>query len=166
MNEKAKRGYRALQTLAIIVAAASLIYLAVELRENTRAIRASTSQQVVAAFHAQYQAVAQNDDLADILLRAARNPEEVPVHEKFRFYAHLFSMFRAYEMAYYQHHEGILDANRWSGFDLQMVDLISVPGIRSFWDAREHWFSEGFRNYIDTELIPAAEDGDYRLPGT
>ena len=166
MTETAERNYNVALILSIIITASALIYLAAELRENTRALQASTSQEIIEAFHSQYQAVAQNEDLADILLRAARNPDEVMVHEKFRFYAHLFSMFRPYEIAYYQHKEGALDAKRWSGFNLQMVELISVKGIRGFWDARKHWFSEDFRYYIDTVLIPAAEKTDYRLPGS
>ena len=94
MTETAERNYNVALILSIIITASALIYLAAELRENTRALQASTSQEIIEAFPSQYQAVAQNDDLADILLRAARNPDEVMVHEKFRFYAHLFSMFR------------------------------------------------------------------------
>ena len=52
MNETTVRWSDVGQTLLVIVVTAALIYLAVELRAHTRAIRASTSQAVIEAFHA------------------------------------------------------------------------------------------------------------------
>jgi hypothetical protein len=166
VSDALKRPHASLQTLCVLVATVALVCIALELHQLSRAQQAASAQRVVQAFHLQYQAVAQNDDLAEILLRAARDPESVATHEKFRFYAHLFSMFRAYEIAYYQYLDGELDDKRWEGFDLQMGELITVAGIRSFWEARKHWFGEAFRQYIDNELIPASEQSDYELPGS
>jgi len=166
MNSSDGRSRNYIQSVLTLLLVVSVLYLALELRHNTQAIHEATAQDVVQRFHDQYPVVANNGELADLLLRAARDPEAVDVAEKFRFFAHCFSMFRAWESGYYQMQDGALDSRYWEGFELQMSKLIATTGIRVFWDTRKDWFSEGFRGYVDREAIPIAEASLYKLPGS
>lgn len=166
MNSAEGRPVISVQSVLTMLLVLSVLYLTLELRHNTQAIRAGIAQDVVQRFHDQYPAVAQSPDLADILLRAARDPDAVEVDEKFRFFAHCFSMFRAYEIAYYEMRDGALDPRHWEGFELQMSKLIATAGIRTFWDSRKDWFSKGFRAYVDREVVPVSDKSDYKLPGS
>ena len=109
--------YPLVQSLAAVGILGALICITSAIADNTAAVKANTAQNAKETFREQYTVVAQSPDLADILLRASHAPEEVPTAQRFRFYAHLFSMVRAWEHAYLQRMDGYLDDRHWQGFE-------------------------------------------------
>ena len=98
-------------------------------------------------------------------MRLAGDPEGVDVDVKMRFYATLFFVFTSHENAYHQKTDGVLESRDWHLFNRGMMDLISLPGVRGFWEKRKHWYSKDFRDYIDNEVIPATASIKYEPIG-
>ena len=156
MTDKTQRLHYIIQLITLVAIVAALINLSVELRHVRRAIEAHTVQDIRETYAQHFAHVTQNPDLADILMRLAKDTEGVEADVKMRFYATLFFVFTSHENAYHKKTDGILEQRDWHLFNRGMMDLISLPGVRGFWEKRKHWYSEDFRDYIDNEVIPAA----------
>lgn len=58
------------------------------------------------------------------------------------------------EPLHYYSAEGMVEQRIWRGFERQVSEVISLPGVQQWWDLRRDWFSDGFQAYLD-ELIAA-----------
>jgi hypothetical protein len=140
-------------TVAIVV---SLIYVAVQIRQNTRATRLSTAQNVFHDLRESTATIANDMELAEIHLKGMASAESLTPIERYRFYTYSNYAFRGYENAYYQNQEGALDAHVWEGVVANMLLGKDTSGYQAFWRDRKQIFSEKFQAFYDNEL-PAPE---------
>lgn len=77
----------------------SFIYFAVQIRNNTRALRAATFQPLVASLAGQLDDLARNRELCNLLLRGGDDFEVLDRIDKARFRFHLMSFMRRMENA-------------------------------------------------------------------
>ena len=90
--------------LSVVV---GIIFLAVELQQNTQAIQAQTRDSITEKEMAYYGWVATNRDLAEVLQRGNPGSAELnPVDASMQFFA-LQQIFREYENSYYQYEQGL-----------------------------------------------------------
>jgi len=141
--------------LAVI---ASFIYLAVQIRQNTRSVRAATHHSSATAVLDVQNLFAQDRDLAKIFLQGAEAFEQLPPEERLRFDALMRSVFVYYEDLYFQHEQGLIDSHLWHGRQRSMVDHLGRPGIVSWWRRVSHHFSDRFVSHIDDLLERASLD--------
>ena len=40
----------------------------------------------------------------------------------------------------------------WTGFMMQLRDIAAYPGIQAWWKTRSHWYGEGFRAFVQTQM--------------
>ena len=137
---------------------ATLLYLAVQIRQNTRAIRLNTFHSISEGFRSQASLVGGSELVAAVYLMGLTRPEELSQAEGVQFYALMHNQVRGYEDAFYQHSEGALDARYWAGMHGQMISTSSQPGFGQYWKDRRGWYSESFQCHVDDVLIPSAED--------
>ena len=156
MSDKTQGFYHIIQIVALVAVVAALISLTAEVRQVGQAIEAQTIQDIRETYSQHFAMVTQSPDLADILMRLAKDTEGVDVDIKMRFYATLFFVFTSHENAYNKKSDGLMQLSDWHLFNSGMMDLIGLPGVRGFWEKRKHWYSKEFRDYIDGEVIPAA----------
>jgi hypothetical protein len=165
MSEKIQRVSSIIQIVVLVAVLASLVNLSVELRHIRQAIKAQTALEIRASYSQHFAHVTQSPDLADILMRLAKDTEGEEVGVKMRFFATLFYVFTSHENAFNQKANGTLELRDWHLFNAGMMDLINLPGVREFWEKRNHWYSEEFRDYINNEVIPAAASIKYEPIG-
>lgn len=143
----------------------TMVYLAFEVRRNTKAIRLDTGHDVTEEIRSIYALMAENNDLADILRRAAIDAEGIHGTDKVRWYALNMNFLRAVENARIQWIEQSLDSRQWSGFKRQTMDYTRLPGFRDFWSNRQHWFSTDFQQFMEAEIFMAEIDAAIPMPG-
>ena len=141
--------------IAVIV---SLIYVGIQIRRNTLAVRLNTFHSISEGFRSQAALIGGSGLVALVYLTGLTRPEEMSEEERVQFYALLHNQVRAYEDAFYQHCEGALDARYWAGMQGQMINTSSQPGFVQFWKDRRTWYSESFQHHVDDVLNPSAKD--------
>ena len=149
--------------VAVIV---TLVYLALQIRQNTRAIRLSTGHDVTEEFRGMFELIASHGDLAEIINKSAGEDITVSGAEKTRYWAFTGNFFRAFENAYIQRTEGALDASRWEGMKRMMIDYGHLPGFKEYWPNRKHWYSEDFQRFMDSEILQSSAKAGVPLPGS
>jgi hypothetical protein len=136
-------------TLAIIT---SLIYVAVQIRQNTHAVKLSSAQNLSHELRESLGLLASDADLSDIHLRAMRDIDSLAAGEKFRFYIFLNNVFRVYENAYYQKTQRTVDPSVWAGMQGNMNATKLTSGYQAFWRDRKSIFSSEFQEFYDNEV--------------
>ena len=118
-----------------IAVVASLLYVAVQLRQNT-SITKSYARQSIAARASEFQlAVAQNDEILAVVTKLFRH-EELSPNEEVRLHFFLGCLFRATEEAFLQHREGFLEDEYWNKRGNLMLNYLRYPGIFESWQDR------------------------------
>lgn len=138
-----------LGTVAIVI---SLIYVAVQIRQNTRATRLSTAQNVSHDLRESIAIIASSTEMADIHVKAMQDIATLTPAEKHRFYIWLNNSYRMYENAYYQNKQGALDAYVWEGVVANLSIAFETPGYQAFWRDRKQIFSQEFQHFCENSL--------------
>ena len=128
---------------------ASLLYLAVQVRQNTRQTRLAAQQATVQELGVALRAQAQDREWAELLSRGIEDIENLDKVERVQFLSHVGSILRLYESAYLHFREGTLDARFWHGFERAIADVIGCPGIWAAIGLRRHHLNEEFAAHLD-----------------
>ena len=141
-----------LQALAqiggVIGVIASLIYVAIQIRNNARAVRASAYQQLAANTSTHWSVLAQNGDLTDIVLRGTDDFHTLSRLEKARFRFNTMANLRQYENAWFQHNIGTLKEDDWVAIAADMDSFFSNPGARTVWPLVQNRSNAKFRAHV------------------
>jgi hypothetical protein len=138
--------------IAAIATLATLAYLAVQVRHNTKALRASTFQQVSEAMAQNVSHLTDNDDLAAIALKVSVGDDLAPV-ERLRYQGLILMSMRRLESIYHQHRLGSINADQVKGFELSMISLVKEPIALEWWGKAKITFDEHFVEYVDKRLM-------------
>lgn len=153
------------EIFGMLVVGVTLIFLTLQTRQSTRAMRATTNHSVNEMALAIYTPIVASDDLAELLLRGLRDPEKLSDVEMARFTAHWQNAFFTWQNWFYQRHVGDLDDEIWSGFTKLLGDVMTTPGLQRFWHDRRSYFSRGFREYMESELAAKETTPGYKVLG-
>src|SRR5271169_1858748 len=93
----------------------SVIYVSIQISNNTRAVRASAFQQVVNSFAAISFDIAKDKNLVDLYLRAGREFASLGEEERLQFSLMLLSFLRRAENVFFQTEIRMLHTEHWSG---------------------------------------------------
>ena len=143
----------------------TLIYLALQIRQNTIAVRLSTLHDVKDTIRETNLLMAEQGDLAEIVFEGLGDLEKLTGAPRARFYTWAHNLFLGYENLYLQYIGGALDSHHWSGMAQHMTDVSNVPGMQAYWADRRHWFTEEFQNYWENEVLPAPQHAGYHPMG-
>ena len=144
---------------------ASLIYLAVQIRHNTRAMMAQSAREAVAAMREFNQAMINDPEISRIFRLGAENLADLNEGERARFGHILFNFFKTAEELHYQYLKGTLDPEIWESWK-GIVSLYSTsPGFSEYWKMREIFFTTAFRAEHDSWKDPGADRTDQFAKG-
>ena len=140
--------------LAVVI---SLIYVAVQIRQNTSETRASRTQNLVAANSEATALIASNPEFARLSREGMLRFDELSDDEKWQFSLMFFSIFNQYDFAYHQYLEGKLDPAFFERLSEDTARYMALPGMASWWAQDKERLSKEFVEFIDkhTDLSKA-----------
>jgi len=140
--------------VAAIATIFTLVYLAIQIRHNTRAAREEATRHLVLANSEATMAMVLDQKLSEIVEKGFLG-EEIPLDEQFRFNGFLFSYYNLVDYAYGRFREGSLNEKYWSKISNEIPAFIGSPGGRKWWTHDKVRFSEEFVNFVDITLAEA-----------
>jgi hypothetical protein len=126
-----------------------LVYFSIELRHNTRAVRASAFQQVVNSFADVSLEIAKNKSLVELFVRAAKDYPSLGEIERTQYTYMLLSYLRRADSVFFQTEIHTLDSEHWSGIRNSIKAVLAPPGTRICWGEMKDRLNPEFRDYID-----------------
>lgn len=142
--------------IAVIV---SLIYVALQIRQNTKTIRGSTLQQNTDFWGDLFLRLAQ-PELASIYSTGMRGNADISPITFTQFNCLARSMFLGFENQYFQYQNGILDPESYLGYErIIAAQILSYRGFRIYWEQNRPYYSPRFVRHIDTIIERTPEGG-------
>ncbi len=154
------------EIVGMIVVAVTFIFLTLQMRQNTKALRSAAAQNAHDMAENIYMPIIEDADLTDIVLRGLRDSATLTEVETARFTSFWQNGFFTLQNWFYQRQEGVLDEGIWLGWSKILTDVYQTPGIQNFWQRRRQYFASDFRNYLETDLFVREPSPDYRPLGT
>lgn len=144
----------------------SLIYVGIQLKQNTKAIRLTTMESVLQQFRDHEALVCQSSEVADIFWRGHQDPSTLKGPEVMRYHQLCNYYYKSFENAYFQYRDGVLEKENWMSLKQFFVDVGNLPGMQQYWNKRKSWYSNRFQTFIAEEIISGQPRGDFKLAGT
>ena len=138
----------------------SLLYVATQVRHNTRSSRAATRQALADGAQRLASDVVELDDMARIFQDHV-DGKEVKPHELLRLQARCLRDLRWWDNAHYQYSEGLLTEDEWDGFRENLKLLFQLPAYRDYWEDFQVMFSAHFRRELNS-LLSDEQPFDFR----
>jgi len=148
--------WEALGAIANLFAAigmiATLIYLSIQIRQNTKAVRSSSIQNLVQNFSTTAQAAVENEYIVPLLLKANAGPDRLTEEERGRLHFWFIMTFRRFEGVYFQRDLGIVDAHVIDGFERSHLAILMSKSAQAWWANSKGVFNSGFVSYMEDLL--------------
>ncbi len=138
------------QIVGVVAVVASLIFVGVQLRQNSLAVRAAASQAHSAIYHQITSSIVDDASFARIWRLAGEQFDSLEPDERVRFFAFTTILFRYYESSYVQWRRGQLDDEHWHTIVQQLTGSRGSPGIAEWWKRRKSWHSPAFQRWYET----------------
>lgn len=141
----------------------SLVFVIIQLRENTKATRSATATATIDTMTNWYAAMGTNGEASASFFRFLANPDSMTKEEQLQHIFNFHGLFLAFQNSYYLSLEGTLD-NRIPKSLMQVIyGVKDQPGFKLYWRSRKDIFFEEYRDYVDALLISTdiKSDGIY-----
>jgi hypothetical protein len=135
-------------------------YLAVQIRQNTHAVRSAAHQETTRDVSGFVSRVAENADVARILRVGLQDWDKLDDDERMRFSMLLFNVFFNFQHLYSLHREGTLDPEYWASQWQVMLWYMRQPGVGRWWSVAKSRLRAGFVEYMEREAPPLADEAD------
>ena len=143
-----------ISSIAIVV---TLIYLTVEIRQNTNALYAESSQSVLSAAQTELFELMENPDIVLSMIQT----DPLTAEDQVRIGAFLAATMRAREFSWLQFQSGIIDEAQW-GTEIAVIrSILDSPRSRDWWENNgRNNFDAGFVEFVDRENQNHPATGD------
>jgi hypothetical protein len=136
---------------------ASLIFIGLEVRENTRVTMLTSDRALDQQNLALNLSIADSADLATLLVKAELDRNSLNAAERARFDNYCFSRFGGYENVIANWTEGFVPDDEYNVWAIHFKYRFDKPGYRQFWDEYRHGYFPDFRAWVD-EMYGLDED--------
>ena len=137
------------QLATVCVGVPSIIYFAIQLREQTRERRQAAVNALTVQWGDLTKALHENPEFTALYLRGFQSFHDLDAVSKLRFSAFQNRFFKNFEGMYYSRQEGILTTELWDEIDRTMSDFLAYDGVRQWWQTRKHWHTDAFISVIE-----------------
>ena len=131
----------------------TLAYLAVQIRQNTASLKASTIQTMLEASASLHDLCASNPELGRIFLTGAEDPSGLAEEEQVRFHFLMMAFLRRLENIYHQGLSDQVSDLEWSGIRYSAIDVLARPGANDWWQQNKDRFNSSFVSWASNEML-------------
>jgi hypothetical protein len=128
---------------------ATLAYLAVQIRQNTRATLAASHLAITDSLNQGNLAVAQDAELAQIWVSGGADRNSLSEAERERFDSLLRTHFHVFDSLFYAANNGTGERNLLLAEEKSFSHLMNHQGVFDWWKDNPYAFSPEFRHYME-----------------
>ena len=151
--------WEAVSTISEVIGATavviSLVYLAVQIRQNTNMSRSATRQAIADAISRPPSDFFTDADFTRNFLRHLEG-ESLSTDQVLQLQAYCYVTLRTWENVHYQYRSGMLNEDEWEALQHYVKALLQVPIWRDYWE--REIYSSPFRREIDARLAELADE--------
>jgi hypothetical protein len=149
------------QLAAVFIGVPSIIYFAIQLREQNRERRQAAVNALTVQWGELTKTLHENAEFTALYLRGVQSFHDLDAVSKLRFSAYQNRFFKNFEGMYYSRREGILTSELWDEIGRTMSDFLAYDGVRQWWETRKHWHTEAFVRVVDAIIAKGEKPTAY-----
>ena len=138
----------------------SLVYLAIQVRQNTASIRTENFARALERISAMQSVLFENGNLARLQAQGVLDPSTLTREERLQLTWWLLEAFGAFEFMFHQAQSGALPHEVWSRWSATTAWWVSFPGVQAWWQARPTPFSQSFTSFVDALVRDGGVDSE------
>ena len=140
------------EVIGSVVVVLSLIYLAVQVRQNTEAHRTENYSRALDRLAAMQSLLSQDGEIALIWSKGSLNTSKLTPQERMRLTWSLYEAFGAYEFMFHASRNGAIPEEVWARWESAVAWWLTFPGVQNWWQARPVPFTQSFTEFVDSLL--------------
>lgn len=150
------------QIAAAVLLIPSIVYLAVQVRQNTAQARADAGHQYLAANKDLNLAIIANKQVASVYRRGTQDFEQLDADEKTQYFFYVAQYYQTFATMHDLWRGGALPESTWHPIRRHLISMMGLPGTRHVFDS---WARAGlppdFVAYVDG--LAASKEQTYSL---
>ncbi len=152
------------QILAVVLVAPTLLYLALQVRQNTLQMRANANHQYLDVSKDLNLALIQNTQTASVYRRGCENFDSLNADEKTQFFFYVGQFLQTFSNMYDLWKGRMLPDSSWHIIRKHIISMMAMQGTRHVWDSwARSGLTAGFVEYV--EMLGASGEATYNLKG-
>jgi hypothetical protein len=145
------------QLVAAIGVIISLIYVAVQIREQNKERRRAGINILTVQWSDLVKTGQESREFAALFLRGMRSFQDLDAPDKLSFSAFFTRYTRNCEGMFIYYRDGALEKALWHEVERTMTDYFAYAGVREWWATRKHWLTDEFRAVVEAIIAKSPE---------
>jgi len=146
------------EIIGAVAVVASLLYLAAQVRQGTRAQRTENYSRALERVSSLQSALSQDGEVSRIFAKGVQDASRLTPLERIRFTWALYEAFDAFEFMFHTYHTDQIPDEVWERWSLTIAWWLSFPGVQAWWASRPVQFSESFTAFVESVLADNPTD--------
>ena len=119
--------------IAVIAVVASLLYLGLQVKQNTDQAKAAARYQFVEATGQLNAVIAGDKSAASVFRRGLEDIDTLDADERFQFLVFVGHFFQIYSVMFELHEDDLLPASQWHNVKKDILSIVGTEGGRKIW---------------------------------
>ncbi len=150
------------QIIGVVAVFASLIFVGLQIRQNTKALKATSHHAVTDSFNVMNALIVSDQKVARLWRLGMAGSETLDEDERVSFAMLALAYMRVFETLYYQYSAGTLEKKL---FDAELNTLkwsVTNPGFKAWWSDNPISLSAEFRAFMEGLIRDQQQDTGHR----
>jgi hypothetical protein len=140
------------EIVGAIAVIATLIYLAVQIKESAQASRSAAVTDATTPMLSFYQELGSNPQTSELFLEGMTNPDSLSRHAQYQFIMLTHFAFLGFQRCFFLAQEGTLDVGIRDSIGTAVHAVNQMPGMYFYWRQRKSYFQPEFVRWIEDLL--------------
>lgn len=133
----------------------SLLYLALQVQQNTKSVRSSTYQALIDSAQDFALLLGSDPEVASTFIRGLKGDDDLSPRQEAQFTWLFHVITRQVENGHFQVMNGAMDRELWKGWTGTIRGIVGSPGGRRIWPTVRPRLRASFVAFVETEVLPA-----------
>jgi hypothetical protein len=135
--------------IAVVI---TLVYLTLQIRQNTHSLRAQTYQDILIESVRLRDSWGRDAEASRLFWQGLQSLAAMSEDDRARTTNLIYALVRIYENVHYQFSRGMIEPTVWVPWHRMIERIAGAPGFRELWAQDREFFNPQFAVYIDSIL--------------
>lgn len=146
------------ELLAAIATLATLVYLALQIKQNTRAVQNSVADSVLTSAQTAISSLNDSSSNAYVWATGATNYDALSDNEKIQYRLKLVELLNTSDLMFWNYRKGTLDEELWARQETWTAGWLAHSNGLALWDSYKTFLTPAFAEHVDAHIRPRANE--------
>ena len=140
------------EIIGAVVVTLSLVYLAVQVRQNTEAQRTENYARALERLATFQSMLSTDSEVSTIFSKGLSDSSSLTLQDKLRFNWSMYEAFGAFEFMFHAARKKSIDEEIWSRWSHAIAWYLTFPGAQKWWIVKPLPFTDSFSLFVESLL--------------